>query len=89
MHASDIQGPIDKEALRIILRQRPDVLVMGGPPLYLKNFKIDEESLTKALDNMTEIVRKIPLSIVDHHILRSLDYKEYLKPVYARAKKNK
>lgn len=88
MHASDVQGPIDEEALRLILKQMPDMLVIGGPPLYLKNFKIDEESLTNALNNMVKIVKAIPLTVIDHHILRSLDYKEYLTPVFAEAEKS-
>jgi len=87
MHASDVQGPIDEEALHPILDERPDMLVMGGPPLYLKNFKIDEESLVKALDNMVKVVEEVPLTIIDHHLLRSIDYGEYLQPVYAEAKK--
>ena len=88
MHASDVQGPIDKETLQLILKQHPDMLVIGGPPLYLKNFKIDEESLAKALSNIVEIAGEVPLTILDHHLLRSLDYKEYLRPVYAEAEKH-
>lgn len=87
MHASDVQGPIDETALNLILKQRPDILLMGGPPLYLKNFKIDEESLAKALENMVKVVGEVPLTIIDHHLLRSLDYGDYLRPVYAEAEK--
>ncbi len=89
VHASDVQGPIDEEALRLILEQHPDMLVSGGPPLYLKGFKIDEGSLTKALENMVKVVREVPLTVIDHHLLRSLDYMEYLRPVYAEAEKRK
>ncbi len=88
MHASDVQGPIDEGALRLILKQRPDMLVIGGPPLYLKNFKINEEKLANALKNMAKIVKAIPLTVIDHHLLRSLDYKEYLTPVFAEAEKS-
>jgi predicted metallo-beta-lactamase superfamily hydrolase len=87
MHASDVQGPIDEAALRIILKQLPDMLLIGGPPLYLKNFKIDEESLAKALENMVKVVREVPVTMIDHHLLRSLDYRDYLRPVYEEAGK--
>ena len=87
VHASDVQGPIDEESLRLILEQKPDMLVMGGPPLYLRNFKIDWESLERALDNMVRVVGEVPLTIIDHHLLRSLDYGEYLRPVCAEAEK--
>ncbi|HDI12711.1 MAG TPA: hypothetical protein ENF64_01185 [Hadesarchaea archaeon] len=89
VHASDVQGPIDGKALRFILDRRPDLLVIGGPPLYLKNFKIDEESLATALENMRRLARRIPTIIIDHHLLRSLDYPEYLHPVYSEAERYK
>ncbi|HID60443.1 MAG TPA: hypothetical protein EYP46_01110 [Hadesarchaea archaeon] len=89
VHASDVQGPIDEDALRFILDQHPDMVVVGGPPLYLKNFKIDEGGLTKALGNMAKLVKKVAVTVIDHHLLRSLDYAEYLQPVYTEAKKHK
>jgi predicted metallo-beta-lactamase superfamily hydrolase len=85
LHASDVQGPIEEAALKLILRQRPDMVLMGGPPLYLKNFKIDEETLAKAVENMARLVGEVPLTIIDHHLLRSLDYADFLRPVYAEA----
>ena len=88
VHASDVQGPIDETTLMLIIKQEPDALLIGGPPIYLKGFKIDEESLVRACNNMIKIVGKVPLSIVDHHLLRSLEYREYLKPVYAEAERS-
>ncbi|MDI6884143.1 MAG: MBL fold metallo-hydrolase [Hadesarchaea archaeon] len=87
VHASDVQGPIDEEPMQLILKRRPDLLIIGGPPLYLKNFKIDQESLTKALDNMVKLVGEVPLTVIDHHLLRSLDYEDYLRPVHTEAEK--
>lgn len=55
--------------------------------MYLQDFKIDRESLAKACENMVKIVGEMPLTIVDHHLLRSLDYKEYLRPVHAEARR--
>jgi predicted metallo-beta-lactamase superfamily hydrolase len=88
VHASDVQGPIDNTTLALIMKQRPDALLVGGPPIYLKGFKIDEEILVKACNNMIKIAGKVPLSIVDHHLLRSLEYREYLKPVHAEAERS-
>jgi len=89
VHASDVQGPIDNTTLALIIKQGPDALLIGGPPLYLKGFKVDEESLVRACNNMIKIAGEVPLSIVDHHLLRSLNYKEYLGPVHAEAKRRK
>ena len=88
VHASDVQGPIDETTLTLIMKQKPDALLIGGPPIYLKGFKIDEESLVKACNNMIKIAGEVPLSVVDHHLLRSLEYREYLKPVQAEAEQS-
>lgn len=88
MHAPDIQGPMYDEPLKLILEQKLDMLLLGGPPLYLLNFKIDQESLMAARKNMRILAERIPLTIVDHHLLRTLEYKEYMGPVYITAEKN-
>ena len=89
VHAPDVQGPMYYEPLELILEQKPDMLLMGGPPVYLQDFKIDRESLEKARENLVELAERLPLTIVDHHLLRSLGYREYLSPVYAAAKGKK
>lgn len=87
IHASDVQGPIDRETLRLLLDKKPDAVIIGGPPTYLAGFKIDEGSLSMGIDNLVKLVGEVPLTVVDHHLLRSLDYKEYLRPAYAEAEK--
>jgi len=87
VHASDVQGPIDGETLRMILDDGPDAVIIGGPPTYLTGFKIDERSIATAIDNLVKLARAVPLTVVDHHLLRSLDYRDYLRPAYAEAEK--
>lgn len=87
IHASDVQGPIDKETLRMLLGKKPDAVIIGGPPTYLAGFKIDQESLSIAKDNLVKLVDEVPLTVVDHHLLRSLDWMDYLRPAYMEAKK--
>jgi len=36
---------------------------------------------------MQILAEHVPLTIVDHHLLRTLEYKEYLRPIYAAAEK--
>jgi hypothetical protein len=88
LHAPDVQGPMCEETLRLMLAQKLDILFLGGPPLYLLNFKIDQESLMTARKNMQILVERVPLTIIDHHLLRTLEYKEYLRPIYTAAEKN-
>ncbi len=87
IHASDVQGPMDEGTLELILGQEPDAAIVGGPPIYLAGFKVREESLSTAIDNMVKLVSEVPLVVIDHHLLRSAGYTEYLRPVYAEAKK--
>ena len=34
--APDVQGPISDQTFRTIIDQEPDLLILGGPPSYLK-----------------------------------------------------
>jgi hypothetical protein len=79
IHAPDVQGPMYDESLRLILGQEPDVLLIGGPPIYL-SFKLDREDLAAARRNLAVLAQKVPQLVVDHHLLRSLDYHEFLQP---------
>lgn len=73
MHCSDVQGPGSQTALRMILASRPNIAVIGGPPLYLSGFRVSETAIDSALRNVERLVSKIPLVIYDHHLLRSED----------------
>jgi predicted metallo-beta-lactamase superfamily hydrolase len=84
VHASDVQGPLYYEPLKIILAQKPDLVLMGGPPIYL-SFKLEPEDLVAAQQNLTTLARSVPKLVVDHHLLRSIDYLQYLQPVIQAA----
>ncbi len=86
VHAPDVQGPMYEEPLRIILKQSPDAVIIGGPPIYLEGFKIKVEELERGRKNLMELARRVPLLIVDHHLLRSSEYREYLSPVISSAR---
>ncbi|MEM2874753.1 MAG: hypothetical protein QW567_01845 [Candidatus Hadarchaeales archaeon] len=86
LHASDVQGPIDRAALDFILREKPDMAVIGGPPLYLRGFRVGEEELGSAIENMKVLARTIPLIVIDHHLLRTEEYVDYMGPVVKEAR---
>lgn len=85
LHAPDVQGPMYEESLEHILNQDPDLLILGGPPIYIR-FKLDEADLTKARQNLVKLAENIPTVVVDHHLLRTLDYEKYLEPAISAAK---
>lgn len=84
VHAPDVQGPMDEKSQEYILSQSPDLLIVGGPPTYLR-FRIEDRNLEKARENLEELARKVPNLVVDHHLLRTTTYEEFLEPVKKEA----
>lgn len=81
IHASDVQGPMSKVTTSLILKEKPGILVLGGPPLYLEGVRVEKASIRKGLDNASRIAEKIPKVVFDHHVLRSEAWKDNAKPV--------
>jgi len=89
IHTSDVQGPISEKTLNLILKEKPNVIYISGPPTYLEKYRIKEEAIGKAKENIAKLARKISLIIIDHHLLRDLDWKIWLKTVIEEAKMSK
>jgi predicted metallo-beta-lactamase superfamily hydrolase len=81
--APDFQG-VSEEALKTILRWKPSILVAGGPPLYLLGYRFTKEQLNQATSNLTTLVRRVPVVILDHHLFRSCDGPTYLRQLAER-----
>lgn len=81
MHASDVQGPIYEGAKQLIIDEKPDTVILSGPPTYLEGFAMEVEDIKKAQKNLVEIARKIPRVVVDHHLLRDLGCFDFLETV--------
>jgi predicted metallo-beta-lactamase superfamily hydrolase len=76
LHASDVQGPVTSDAKEYIIDQKPDLLLMDGPPTIFLGWKFSIKSLEDASDNLVEIIDKLDCDIIlDHHLLRDLKYK--------------
>ncbi len=80
LHAPDVQGPMYDEPLNLILAQKPDLVLMGGPPIYLRGFRVESAKLEAAQRSLVTLAQHVPQLVVDHHLLRSLDYPQYLRP---------
>lgn len=89
LYAPDVQGPVSGETLSMILSEGPRMIIMGGPPLYLARFKIDEVSVKRSLENMVKIAESTPLMILEHHLLRDKGWREFSKPVFEAASRSK
>jgi predicted metallo-beta-lactamase superfamily hydrolase len=85
MFAPDVQGPISSHTLKMIIEEKPQVIMLGGPPLYLEGFKVDERQIQTGLANLKSIVEHVPLTVLEHHILRDENWKEKSIDVFHEA----
>ncbi len=77
LFSSDVEGPVNSDAADFIIDSQPDLMIIDGPPTYLLGSKFDESSLRKSLDNLTRIASLSNATvIIDHHLLRDLNYSE-------------
>jgi predicted metallo-beta-lactamase superfamily hydrolase len=87
IHSSDVQGPIAKRTLDLIRKEEPDVLILGGPPTYLKGVRVSEQPIQSGIMNAAVLAATIPIVILEHHILRSESWSADAKPVFESAYK--
>lgn len=83
LHASDVQGPVTKNATEYIIDQKPDLLIMDGPPTIFKGWKISQGDIENAAGNLLKIIKTINCEVIlDHHLLRDIKYKENFPKPY-------
>jgi len=87
MFAPDVQGPMSNQTLGIIAKERPQLLMIGGPPLYLAGFRVNGELTKAGLENLGKIVEFVPCTILEHHILRDAHWREKTEEVFKKAKR--
>ncbi len=86
VHASDIQL-LNEESVQKILDWRPDIVLAGGPPLYLSN-RLGPKQLDNALKNALKLAENIKIFIIDHHLMRNLEGVEWIKKIISMTGKN-
>lgn len=86
LFAPDVQGPISTQTLELIVREKPKLIILGGPPLYLAGFRVNEEQVQQALKNLEKIVETLPCTLLEHHILRDEGWRVKVANVFERAK---
>src|SRR6266567_4334686 len=85
--APDVQGPVVEETVDLILKEKPRLLIMGGPPTYLQGYRISDDFFRTAIRNMEKILSNIPTVVIDHHLLRDEGWSNFLEPVRKSAEK--
>ena len=85
LFAPDVQGPMSERTLDLILKEGPEVVMVGGPPFYLEGSRVDESHIRDGLDNLGRLAEKIPVTIMEHHALRGLNWNQKIEEIKAAA----
>ena len=83
LHSSDVQGPVSKDATDYIITQKPDLIILDGPPTMLLGWRFSKKNLELASENLVNIIKKTKAKIIlDHHLLRDKKYKQIFPEPY-------
>jgi predicted metallo-beta-lactamase superfamily hydrolase len=68
--ASDVQGPLSPVATAYLLRERPTLLYLSGPPSYIEG-ELGAALIDRGIDNLLRVLDGTGCrAIMDHHALR-------------------
>jgi hypothetical protein len=74
--ASDVQGPLSAVAAAYIVRQRPTLLYLAGPPSYVER-EVGAPVIERGIDHLMRIVETTGCRVImDHHALRDIRWRE-------------
>lgn len=88
LFASDVQGPMYPPTLHKILARKPQLILVGGPPVYLKGL-VKREHLLQGMKSLESLVEKVHVTILEHHLLRAENWRKASQAVFDVAKKRK
>jgi predicted metallo-beta-lactamase superfamily hydrolase len=78
VHASDIQL-LEMAAIDQILAWQPQIVLVAGPPLYLRDRgALTQQQDRQAWNNALRLAQQIETLIIDHHLLRSREGFDWL-----------
>ena len=75
VHASDIQL-LDDDTVSYVLAWKPDILLVGGPAIYLS--RLSDDMAKRAWNNAVRLSQAIDMLILDHHLMRSHEGLDWL-----------
>jgi len=81
---SDVEGPLSEYEVDFIINNNPDIIITDGPPTYLLHYSYSLKHLDTAVSLNAKIlcnVENLKYLIIDHHLLRDLNYTEFYDKV--------
>jgi len=82
VHASDVQGPLSAVAAAYLVREKPDILYLSGPPAYLEH-QLGAALIDQGIDHLLRVLDRTQCRVIlDHHALRADDYPDRLERLW-------
>lgn len=80
LFSSDVQGPLNEDAVDFILECNPQIIILDGPATYLLGTHYKKSDIDHALGNIKKIIEKTAVKtlIIDHHLLRDINWQAYI-----------
>ncbi len=84
----DVQGPMYRGAVDHANSVKPDILVVGGPPLYLTHV-FSEEDIASGIKGLEKIIDGgyLGVLVITHHALRILGWRERISEILGLARR--
>jgi predicted metallo-beta-lactamase superfamily hydrolase len=91
LFGSDAQNLADPAALEWAVQANPNIAIIDGYPTIFLGWKMSQKSFEKSLGTLGDFIMntKTKTIILDHHIVRDINYKEKIKPILDLAKKKR
>ncbi len=82
VHASDVQGPLSPVATAYLIRERPHLLYLSGPPAYLES-RLGTPLIEQGIANLSRVVEATGCRVImDHYAVRDLGYPERFRGLW-------
>ena len=83
----DVQGPTVPETVEWVLAQEPQLLTLGGPPLFLPPPKFTVEQQGDFFRNIEQLAASVRKIVIDHHLFRHITGIETFHALKGKLKK--
>jgi predicted metallo-beta-lactamase superfamily hydrolase len=89
LFGSDAQSLADPAALRWVLDKNPDFMILDGYPTIFVGWRMSQKAFEASKENLKKAISETQAEevILDHHLLRDINYKEKISDVLALAEK--
>ena len=91
IHTSDVEGPSTDEQTEFIIKNDPSTIFIDGPMTYMLGYRYSMENLNRSIENIKRVMGECEVKriVLDHHLLRDLDWKERMAPIFEMGRERK